>query len=271
MHLRSIFQFDDYRSYLEHFYEVKKAGVSGYSYREFAEAADLGSANYLKLIISGAKNLTIANIHQFAKALTLTGTEYEYFEALVLKNQSKGERESEYYHQKLVQLKKNKPKSKSTGSMRDLISEWYYPALLISLDGVAVKEISHFQSQMAKRLGILESKVESAIQIFTKSEVVEIVDGAYHLEARHLYALDSKSREMAHKKFLGSQLQLSQKFLQEKYDKGAKFHCHTIKIKKESIDILNEKFKEYLSEVTALSDELVGDDLIQINAQIFSI
>lgn len=268
MHLKSIFQFDNYREYLEHFYEFKKSGLTGYSYREFATAAGLGSANYLKLVISGKKNLTISNIHQFANALNLSGSAYEYFEVLVLKNQAKGKLENSYYHKKLIQLKQNKPLTKATGSMREITSEWYYPAILVSLDGMAAENFDSFRISLSRRLSIPESKIRDIVDQFIKLKVVQIIDGLYRLEARHIHAYDSKSRDIAHKKFLESQLTISQNFLKTKYDQGAKFHSHTIKINKESFGLVNDKFKEFLSEITALSDTMVGDDIIQINTQI---
>src|SRR4051794_37655805 len=107
--LKSVFEFKDFRVYLQHFYEFQKLTRPGYSYREFAVSAGLKSPNYLKLITGGKKRLTVTNIHQVARALKLNGSEHDYFETLVLWNQSKNKNEELFYKNRLSTLKIKKP------------------------------------------------------------------------------------------------------------------------------------------------------------------
>ena len=95
--MKSIYFYQDYRKALLDFYHFKKNDNQDYSYAAFSKQAKLKSLNYLKLVIDGKRNLTISNIHSFAKVLQLQGAEIEYFEAIVLMNQSKLTVETKYY------------------------------------------------------------------------------------------------------------------------------------------------------------------------------
>lgn len=85
--------YTDYRQYLKDFYIYKKQTqsslVRSYSYATFSAAADIKSPNYLKLIIDGQRNLSSSMIRKFAKALQLSKSEIEEFEALVNYGQAK--------------------------------------------------------------------------------------------------------------------------------------------------------------------------------------
>lgn len=79
--------YTDFRQYLKDFYEFKvqqhKDSFSSYNYKTFSAAADIKSPNYLKLIIEGERNLSMATIKKFARALALDKQETEEFTLLV--------------------------------------------------------------------------------------------------------------------------------------------------------------------------------------------
>lgn len=94
--MNNLFKYSDYRLYLADYYAEKKR-LSEFSYKRFSEIAQFNSPNYLALIISGKRDLTIANIHNIAKALKLNEQEHVYFENLVLLNQSSTDAEKSFY------------------------------------------------------------------------------------------------------------------------------------------------------------------------------
>jgi len=102
--LPSVFEFTDYRTFLNAFYAAKRAANPAYSMSAFARRAGLGanSRGYLKLIIEGKRNLTAHTLRRFTDALGLGAKASLYFENLVYFNQAKTPQDRDYYFQRLT-------------------------------------------------------------------------------------------------------------------------------------------------------------------------
>jgi uncharacterized protein (TIGR02147 family) len=84
----NIFNYLDYRIFLQDLYKALKLLSNGFSYRSFARDANLASASYLKLVMDGKRNLTEDSVEKFVTGLGLKNEEAEYFRVLVKFNQS---------------------------------------------------------------------------------------------------------------------------------------------------------------------------------------
>src|SRR5476649_3094617 len=80
----NLFDYFDYREYLQDYYLFHKKRNSAYSYRLFARKAKLGSPNYLKLVVDGKRRITDRTLFQFARGLGLNRDEEKYFRELVM-------------------------------------------------------------------------------------------------------------------------------------------------------------------------------------------
>src|SRR4051812_22386138 len=107
--MKFIHQYSDHKTFLKEWFLEKKLSLGGFSYGRFSELAGLGSPNYMKLVIEGKRNLTVANIHQVAAGMGLSFDETQFFEALTLFGQSKTGTEKTYFRRRLRELRKNKP------------------------------------------------------------------------------------------------------------------------------------------------------------------
>lgn len=80
----NLFDYFDYREYLQDYYGFHKKRNSAYSYRLFARKAKLGSPNYLKLVVDGKRRITDRTLFQFSRGLGLSKDEEKYFRELVM-------------------------------------------------------------------------------------------------------------------------------------------------------------------------------------------
>ncbi len=85
----TIFEYTDYRKYLQDYYIHQKARNSSFSHRYFLSRAGLKGPNFLKNVIDGKRNLSQTSIRKFAQAMKLPKKEEKYFTCLVLFNQAK--------------------------------------------------------------------------------------------------------------------------------------------------------------------------------------
>lgn len=79
----SVFEYFNYRRYLEDYYRARKSLNPRFSHRLFARKAGYNSSGLYLLLVSGRQNLTPAFLPKFIKALELGPREAEYFRLLV--------------------------------------------------------------------------------------------------------------------------------------------------------------------------------------------
>lgn len=79
----SVFEYFNYRLYLEDYYRSRKSLNPRFSHRLFARKAGYNSSGLYLLLTSGKQNLTPAFLPKFIKALELGPREAEYFRLMV--------------------------------------------------------------------------------------------------------------------------------------------------------------------------------------------
>ena len=124
-----VFAYRDYRAFLLAYYELRKAQKDGFSYAAFSEGIGLRSANYLKLVIDGGRNLTPDLAHRFGEACGLRDDALSYFSALVAFNQAKTGRERSLHYEKLQSFKRFRASYRLDGAQSAYYSQWYIPAV----------------------------------------------------------------------------------------------------------------------------------------------
>ena len=78
-----IYNFFDYREYLQAVYNWKKGHEKGFSHRSFSREAGITSPNYLQRVISGGRTLSNEYCQKFCVVLRLQKNEALYFSTLV--------------------------------------------------------------------------------------------------------------------------------------------------------------------------------------------
>lgn len=229
---------------------------------------NLGSPNYMKLIIDGDRALTVTLIHDLAAALELSELETQYFEALVLSQQANGERESRYYKNRIKLLKADRPRSVGRSKVPKALSNWYFPAVYLALNH---QEVDTAVTFAANSLSLKPQVIEEVLNELRKLDLVEIRDGRYHIRYDHLILKDSKASNLIHKNFLESQIKLSLDAFKKQYSSGGKFFCHTFSISKESYDRYVEQVRELLSDITRQCQDEPTESFVQLNVQLFSL
>lgn len=113
----NIYDYYDFRKYLNDYYNYKKANSKGFSYRYFAKRAGFNSGSFLKLVMDGKRNLSEDSLDKFINAMELSEDEATYFRALVGLGQSQTNREKMRFYQECEYLK-----TVSTWDLKDHIS-----------------------------------------------------------------------------------------------------------------------------------------------------
>jgi len=147
----NLFDYFDYRDFLQDFYHFHKKRNSAYSYRLFARKAKLGSPNYLKLVVDGKRRITDRTLFQFSRGLGLSRDEEKYFRELVM-YQEVSDPDSKELHLKALMKYQEKQRTPTplSESKSKALSDWHH---LVIRELVSTKGFQEDPQWIAKRLG----------------------------------------------------------------------------------------------------------------------
>lgn len=126
--MKSIFEYEDYRSYMNEYYLWKKR-CSSFSWRQFSKNGGFTSPNFMKMVCEGKSGLSKAGIERAANAMELVGIEREYFKQLVYLNQSKNDEEKKKILSEIAELKTAHDVHILEGDSLLFYASWKYPLL----------------------------------------------------------------------------------------------------------------------------------------------
>jgi uncharacterized protein (TIGR02147 family) len=214
----SIFNYDNFRTYLKEFYTHAKLKNKKFSYRYFSKMAGFKSPNFLKQVMDGQSNLSPESINKFAKVLKLNGEETLFFRNLVLLNQAKSVGEKQIYAKEILRCRTYRRMHPLKESQYHFYSKWYYQPIreLVNLadfkdDPVWISSRLHpsitpLEAQKAVeelvKLGLLEKNSEGRLvqcekAVATPDEVTSSSVAECHREMmkRAVESIDSVSRD----------------------------------------------------------------------------
>lgn len=180
----NVFEYLDFRQLLKDLYENRKREQSTFSYRHIGQKVGFKSAGFFSNILQGKRNISNNIIFRFAELFKFNKKETEYFELLVLYDQSREHSRKKYYFEKLLAMRKSKV-HELTADQYSYFDKWY---------NVAIRELLNYYpfrgdyTQLAKmvtppitpaearksmalllRLGLVEEKEDHTYQVTDKT------------------------------------------------------------------------------------------------------
>jgi uncharacterized protein (TIGR02147 family) len=127
--LEHLFDYDDFRKFMQDYFEEQKKMRSVFSHRFFAAKAGFSSSSYCLNVIRGRFNLTPKSIEKISKAMDFEPLQKEYFEALVQYNQAQQVDERDQAWEQILQIRRQIEFTHVTMREQAYFSKWYYPVV----------------------------------------------------------------------------------------------------------------------------------------------
>lgn len=264
--------FEDYRSFLESFYNYKKATRSGFSYRQFATLVGLKSPNYIQLVIQGKRNLTETTALRLAEKIKLSSKEADYFASMVrLENAANDQEKLRFEREKFSAFKKLVTTDVGENQLI-VLSEWWH---LLVRELIALKEFEADGKWISERLrGVISpEQAEKSLQVLEKSEFVEVSDGKWRLKDP---VLDTGLENFPHSKMQEVHSEILKAWsrnLKNLSPLEQELGVLNIPMKRSSIPKLKEKILKFQDEVIGwLENETSNgaDEIVQLGTYLFS-
>jgi uncharacterized protein (TIGR02147 family) len=127
--MEKIFKYIDYRKFLQDYYAEKKNTTRFFSYRYFSNKAGIKSPVFLKQVIEGERNLTLATIDKFISALNINKKEATFFRHLVQFNQSKTAFEKQEHYSVMLSMMDYVNEQRLTADQYIYFEKWHNSAV----------------------------------------------------------------------------------------------------------------------------------------------
>jgi uncharacterized protein (TIGR02147 family) len=138
--LPDIFQYIDYRKYLEDYYSKRKSLDSSFTHEYICHRLGQEKAkSYFNNVVKGRMNVSSGFIDRFIDLLELKPDPAKYFRALVNYNQTVSPHEKEFFFDQLVRLNST-PHRVIDRNAYEFYKEWYHSAIRALLDIIDVKD-----------------------------------------------------------------------------------------------------------------------------------
>jgi len=271
----NIYGYTNYRSYLRDFYELKKKGPRGYSYRNFAKSAGFSSPNIMKLIIEGKRNLSHESISKVIQALSLTGPMGEYFTALVLMNQAPTDAEKEAHFTTLQRLIPHGKKRDLNAEGLKYLSHWLHPTLREMAQFPDFKDDPYW---IARRLFFPVSigEIGQALQFLIDEGFIEKTTDGFKT-GDHMVLSSDEVRSLAIRNYHRQMLELARQSLETLPMESREFGALTLNIPEAALPELKSKLKAIRKELhewslqalEARTQDSASEAVTQVNFQMF--
>jgi uncharacterized protein (TIGR02147 family) len=269
--MKSIFQYIDYRKFLSDYYAEKKATTRHFSYRYFCTKAGITSPSFLKLVMDGKSNISIAMIDKFAIALKLNKKEFRYFKHLVLFNQSPDAQDKQEHYAVLVTMSNNVSQNILGSEQFEYLSKWHtavirelicqhdfkddFKALAESVIPAISQRDAHYSVRLLLKLGLIVKKP----------------DGAYRQVDRAL-ATNRDIAGPAIRAFNKSMIELAARSIDEMENTRRHVSGITMGVSRECYEVLCAEVEAFKDRVAAIVDNSAESDRVyQLNLQLFPV
>ena len=269
--MKSLFEFIDYRKYLDSYYKEKKSSSRHFSYRAFARKTGINSPSFLKHVIDGKRNLTITAIEKFSSALKHTKKEAVYFKHLVLFNQAKTSSEKQEHYAVLRSMTHTVQESVLKKGQFDYFDKWY---TVVIRELVCLYNFKDDYKMLAKAIvpPITPSEAKKSVELCIRLGLIERKEDGTCIQSSQAIAVDDTITSMAVRSFTQKMLESAKSALNT-FDKTERnISGITLGISKATYDVLAaeiDAFKDRVKEIVNRDEQ--SSQVYQLNVSLFPV
>lgn len=269
-----IFGFMSVQEFLAHVYFQRKSEVKPYSYRIFSSELGFGESNYMHLICTQKRQLSLRSAQLVANRLGLHGERRNWFLSLVEHTAGRDQAQRSEGIEKAFEARRKTLTNELTRDEMEFFGKWYHsvirelvsrPDFLSDPKWICQQLRPRITPEQAKhsvdlqlRLGYLALD-ESGTKIVLPQTHIRVPEGITHL-AIHKY-----HQEM---------LQLSERSLSEIESHERDLSAVTLQLSAEQLPVIKEILREARRKIVALSEssrESSESAVFQFNMQLFPV
>jgi uncharacterized protein (TIGR02147 family) len=267
----NIFEFTDFRKFIQAYYESQKAENPHFSFQVFCTRAGFPNKGFVHNVIHGVKNLSRASALKFSQAMRLAKSETDYFENLVFFNQAKSVREKDLYHERLQSVRPMTPEASLAKKLADsqfaFYSAWYGSAIRSIVDMFPGKDYKWIAKNLYPRVSPV--LVRKSIHTMLKLGLLERKNSRLKVKDKHI-TTGRETRSLAVAHFHLEMMRLAAQALKELPSGKRHITGMTLGISRAAYDqICREIFSLQEKVMKIAENDKDSDSVYQLNFHLF--
>jgi len=244
----NIYNYLNYREYLEDFYNERKKEDSTFSFQVFADKAGFKSKSFIKLVIDGRKNLSKDSITKINRALKLKDKSFSYFYDLIAFNHAKKLSERNKYFQRLSRYNQRNKAKMVLAQQYDFYQKWYNNTIRELVAQVDFKEDYAKLGKMVKP-PISARKARHSVELLLKLGLIKKV-GTKHVQTDTIITTGNEVRSLAVQNFHVQNMMLAAESIDTVPRSQRDISCLVV-------GLSNEGMQEYKQEIQKFRKKLL--------------
>lgn len=264
-----IFQYTDYRQFLRDFYEAEKRRNPHFSHRYIAMKVGFTSSGFFAKIIQSKTNISPKLALRFADFMKLKKRESEYFELLVLFDQSKTQAEKQRRYEKILSYHRSEVKIVDLYQY-EYFKRWYY---------VAVRELLAFYPfdgnyrELSRMLepAITPAQARKAVDLLEKLGLIRRNSKGWYEQTNAVISTGYDAKTVAIHNFQLATLDMAAESI-DRFDRQERdISTLTMHFSRGMYESISEKLKNFRRELLELvkNDPDRADRVYQFNFQMY--
>jgi uncharacterized protein (TIGR02147 family) len=265
-----IFEYIDFRKYLQEYYSKRKSQDPAFSHSYICHR--LGQANsksYFNNVIKGRAPITPTFVDRFIGLLELKPDEAKYFRALVNYNQTMSPHEKEFFFDQLVRLNST-PRKVVDKSAYEYYKEWHHTAIRALLD---IMDFKDDYKALASRIypAITLKQARDSINLLKRTGMITRNSRGYWKPTDKVVVSGDFIKDALVKQFQMKCLEHGKTVLASGTDLGQRTITLTISLSEEARARITQRMEQFKSEIRSIvhKDEKPASRVFHLNLNLF--
>lgn len=249
----NIYNYLNYREYLEDFYNERKKEDSTFSYQVFADKAGFKSKSFIKLVIDGRKNLSKASIPKLNRVLKLKGKAFSYFNDIIAFNHAKKLSERNRYFQRLSRYNQRNKAKMVLAQQYDFYQKWYHNTIRELVVQVDFKEDYAKLGKMVKP-PISARKAKQSVQLLLNLGLIKKV-GTKYVQTDTIITTGNEVRSLAVQNFHVQNMMLAAESIDTVPRSQRDISCLVVGLSNEGIELYKQEIQKFRKKLLDIAEK----------------
>lgn len=269
--MKPLFDYLDYRLYLKEYYEDRKQGEKGYTFRSMAAQMGFGSSNYLMLVMQGKRNLGRDSLKQVMKGLGLGKREAKYFACLVQFDQARDNAEKNACFSEIAAFRSKSRIVQIHADKFAYYDQWYNPVVREIVKG---RSADIDAQEVARNVfpPILPKQAKKSLQLLRDLRLIKVDGRGRIVQTADLIDTDREVQSLAVRNFHKRMSELAKESIDTVDPLSREISSATIRVSGKGFEAVKQRIQEFRQELLQIVQQDEGDDRVyQLNFQLFPV
>jgi uncharacterized protein (TIGR02147 family) len=267
-----IFEYTDYREYLQDLIRSKKEKQGSYSIRLLSMKAGIKSPGFLSMVLNNKRNITTELAERIADALGLNKKERQYFLLMVEYTHTKRIDSKHEILQQMLTLSRSSPVRNLLPEQFEFYDKWYYSVIRELIEVIDVTDSNtdliaeHFDPVLKTR------EVRQALDILTKLKLIHKNDRGQYKRNDTLISCGDGVRSVVIPKYQSEMIGLADAALKRLPHEQRDYSTVTLSIDYDAFSKIKESCNRFRKEILDIAGKVdTPDRIVQVNIQCFPV